>query len=67
MIRRCGWCGKVLGEKDGQGVDDETTGVCETCYQRLLAEAEELSKKGEWRWKSGTERFGTNSASSARH
>lgn len=27
----CGWCGKHMGEKDGQGVEGTTTSICDDC------------------------------------
>lgn len=27
----CGWCGKQLGEKDGQGVEGESHSICDDC------------------------------------
>lgn len=30
----CGWCGKEMGEKDGEGTEGETTGICDDCLLR---------------------------------
>ena len=27
----CAWCGKKLGEKDGQGVEGTSHGICDSC------------------------------------
>ena len=27
----CGWCGKKIGEKDGQDVEGESHGICDDC------------------------------------
>jgi len=32
----CGWCGKDMGEKDGQGQTGITSGMCEQCWERLF-------------------------------
>jgi len=29
----CGWCGKEMGEKDGEGTEGETTGICDDCLR----------------------------------
>ena len=34
----CSWCGKDLGEKDGEGVEGVSHGVCEECLEKFLAE-----------------------------
>lgn len=30
----CAWCGKELGEKDGEGVEGISHGICEDCLAR---------------------------------
>jgi hypothetical protein len=37
-IRRCGWCGSILGLAPGSP-DGETTGICDGCGVRLVAES----------------------------
>jgi len=32
----CAWCHKDMGEKDGEGIDGVSHGVCEECLNRLL-------------------------------
>lgn len=27
----CAWCGETIGEKDGQGVEGESHGICNKC------------------------------------
>ena len=27
----CSWCGKVMGEKDGEGIEGETSSICDYC------------------------------------
>ena len=42
----CAWCGKSIGNKDGEGINGVSHGVCETCYERLtLAAKEEQAHK----------------------
>jgi len=44
----CAWCGKVLGETDGEGVEGISHGICDHCltvhfphfYERVLAALE---------------------------
>ncbi len=31
---RCAWCGEILGEKDGQGVEGVSNGICDSCLVR---------------------------------
>lgn len=33
----CAWCGKDMGEKDGDGVDGVSHGLCQRCLAKLLA------------------------------
>ncbi len=35
MKIRCAWCGKDMGEKDGEGVEGVSHSVCEDCYEKL--------------------------------
>lgn len=42
----CAWCGKDIGEKDGEGVNGVSHGICEECLTKI-----EVRAKGE----SGTE------------
>lgn len=39
MIRQCGWCGKYLGEIEPRDDYRVTTGICEPCKSKWLAEA----------------------------
>ena len=32
----CAWCGEKLGEKDGQGVEGESHGICDDCLTRYF-------------------------------
>ena len=44
----CAWCGKVLGEKEADGVEGISHGICDDChiihfphlYERVLAALE---------------------------
>lgn len=36
----CAWCGEDIGEKESEGVDGVSHGVCNRCFARLQAEAE---------------------------
>ncbi len=31
----CGWCGKDMGQKDGQGQTGISHGMCPACYKKL--------------------------------
>ena len=33
---KCGWCGKELGEKDGQGVEGDNHGICDDCLNHYF-------------------------------
>ena len=41
----CAWCGKYMGQKDGEGIEGESHSVCEVCYQKLLIAAKVDSEK----------------------
>ena len=32
----CAWCGKDMGEKDGQGVEGISHGMCDKCYTNIV-------------------------------
>jgi len=34
----CAWCGKDMGEKDGEGVEGPSHSVCEECLDKLKQE-----------------------------
>lgn len=34
----CGWCGKSLGEKDGEGQSGVSHGICPTCSEKYFPE-----------------------------
>ena len=37
MIRRCGWCKKIEGEKEPLHDKSITDGICQACQIQLLA------------------------------
>jgi len=41
----CSWCGKVMGEKDGEGIDGISHSVCDECYTKLTHKAKESSRR----------------------
>jgi len=40
LIVKCGWCGKAMGEKDGQGISGISHGMCKKCYDKAMADME---------------------------
>ena len=36
----CAWCGKDMGEKNGQGVEGTSHSICIHCLTRVLAQGE---------------------------
>jgi len=34
----CAWCGKDMGEKDGQGVEGTSHSICPNCLAQFLSE-----------------------------
>ena len=34
----CAWCGKDMGEKNGEGVKGISHSICEECLEKLKAE-----------------------------
>ena len=44
----CAWCGKDMGEKDGEGIEGISHGICEECLTQLEEKAEnKISPRGE--------------------
>jgi len=37
MQIECAWCGKSMGEKDGQGQEGVTSGICPECKAKVKA------------------------------
>lgn len=38
LIIRCAWCGRDMGEKDGQGQEGVSHGICKSCAKELEKE-----------------------------
>ncbi len=36
----CAWCGNDVGEKDGEGIEGISHGVCEECLSKFDVKAE---------------------------
>ena len=30
----CAWCGKSMGEKDGEGIEGFSHSICQSCWQK---------------------------------
>ena len=46
MKRICAWCGKVMGEKDAEGLEGEDThGICDECLAKLNEEGLQYVKE----------------------
>ena len=43
----CAWCGKDMGEKDGEGIEGTSHSICQNCLDKLLSqgEAESISSQ----------------------
>ena len=39
----CAWCGKEIGEKDGEGVEGISHSMCEECFGQLEKRADDWS------------------------
>lgn len=37
----CAWCGKKMGEKQGDGVEGVSHGICKQCSARVISEVRE--------------------------
>lgn len=37
---QCAWCGKDMGEKDGEGVEGTSHSICQHCLSRFLSQGE---------------------------
>ena len=37
---KCAWCGKAMGEKDGQGVEGTSHSICPHCLSSVLTQCE---------------------------
>ena len=47
MKIRCAWCGKDMGEKDGEGIEGVSHGMCENCLDKLeTKKANRISVEG---------------------
>ena len=40
LLVKCAWCGKDMGEKDGQGVSGVSHGMCPECCRKVTADTE---------------------------
>ena len=38
LVVTCAWCGKPLGTKPGHGISGESSGMCQDCAERMLAQ-----------------------------
>ena len=38
----CAWCGKDMGEKEGEGIEGISHSVCEECADKLVLEMKKL-------------------------
>lgn len=36
----CAWCGKEMGERNGNDKDEVSHGMCEECFNKIKAENE---------------------------
>ena len=34
----CAWCGKCMGERDGEGIEGVSHGMCEACLNKMEVE-----------------------------
>jgi len=34
----CAWCGKDMGEKDGEGVEGISHSICDECFKEITGE-----------------------------
>lgn len=41
----CAWCGKKLGEKDGQGVEGDSHSICDQCLNLYFPHHADKIKK----------------------
>ena len=35
MKIRCAWCGKEMGDKDGEGIEGVSHGICNSCFDKM--------------------------------
>ena len=38
----CAWCGKDMGEKEGEGIEGISHSVCEECADKLVLDMKKL-------------------------
>lgn len=43
----CAWCGRGMGEKDGEGIEGISHGICEECLSKLDVKAENEISAGD--------------------
>ena len=34
---QCAWCGKDMGEKDGEGIEGTSHSICQDCLDKFLS------------------------------
>ncbi len=37
MLVKCAWCQEKIGEKDGEGVEGVSHGICDKCYKKYFS------------------------------
>ena len=45
----CAWCGKDMGEKDGEGIEGISHSMCEECLSKFAGESGEQEYHGGYR------------------
>jgi uncharacterized Zn finger protein (UPF0148 family) len=57
MPIECAWCGIPLGEKNGEGVEGTTSGICPDCLEiEYLLLARQLVKEKKLSWEEAKKR-----------
>ncbi len=42
----CAWCGKDMGEKEGEGIEGTSHSICPNCLEKILSQGEPKSIPG---------------------
>ena len=45
IIRRCAWCGHIIGARMAPGMSGETSGICRHCYHDMMRDIQVRTKE----------------------
>jgi len=42
----CAYCGRYIGEKEGNGVEGDSHGICQECFEKRMNDRKEVKDDG---------------------